>query len=111
MRVDRKPIRPQVLAALTQVPEVTKETRALANAIRRDARRLAPRRTGTLRRNISVERVYDKATRRVHFIVGWAPKGWYGWLVEAGTEDTTPRPHLVPAAIANGAVAPQGGES
>lgn len=111
MDVDKRPIRPQVLAALTQVPEVAKQSRQLANAIRRDARRLAPRRTGNLRRNLSVERVYDKETRRVKFIVGWAPAAWYGLMVETGTEDTTPRPHLVPAAIANGAVAPRGGES
>lgn len=110
MELDHKRIRPEVLAALSQVPEVTKEERKLANAIRRDARRLAPKRTGNLRRNIQVEREYDKSTRTVRFLVGWGPAGWYGWLQETGTEDTTPHPHLVPAAIKNGAVAPRGGE-
>ncbi|BEL07821.1 hypothetical protein Q0Z83_060120 [Actinoplanes sichuanensis] len=103
MRLDPRPIRREVLAALSQMPEVTKQTRAVANAIRRDARRLAPKRKGTLRRSIAVERVFDPRTRAVHFIVGWAPQGWYGWMVETGTEDTTPKPHLVPAAIKNGA--------
>ena len=104
-------LRPEVLAALSQVPEVAKQVRQVANAIRRDARRLAPKETGTLRRNIQVERVYDPETRRVKFLVGWGPAAWYGWLVEAGGEDNNPQPHLVPAAIKNGAVAPRGGDS
>ena len=108
MDLDNKRIRPEVLAALSQVPEVSKQVRQVANAIRRDARQLAPRRTGTLKRNIAVERVFDEKTRSVSFIVGWAPKAFYGWLVEAGSEDTVPHPHLVPAAIKNGAVAPRG---
>ncbi|WP_327029706.1 HK97 gp10 family phage protein [Micromonospora sp. NBC_01740] len=110
MESDRKPLRPAVLAALSQVPEVAKQVRQVANAIRRDARRLAPKETGTLRRNIQVERVYDQESRSVKFLVGWGGKGWYGWMVEAGTEDTPARPHLVPAAIKNGAVAPEGGD-
>ena len=108
MELDHKRVRPEVLAALSQVPEVTKQMRLTANAIRRDARRLAPRRTGNLRRKLSVERVYDKESRRVKYIVGWAPSAWYWLMVERGTEDTAPKPHLVPAAIANGAVAPRG---
>lgn len=108
--VDNKPIRPEVLAALSQLPEVTKQTRAVANAIRRDARRLAPKRTGNLRRHIRVERRYDKATRMVTYVVGWDAQAWYGFLVEAGTEHSRPRPHLVPAAIANGAIAARPGD-
>lgn len=104
MDIDNKPIRPEILAALSQLPEVTKEVRGTANAIRRDARQLAPKRTGRLRRGIQVERAYDASARRVSYIVGWGPSAWYGWLVEAGTEDTRPQPHLVPAAIKNGAV-------
>ncbi|MFF3867349.1 HK97-gp10 family putative phage morphogenesis protein [Micromonospora sp. NPDC001898] len=112
MLSDRKPLRPEVLAALSQVPEVAKATRQVANAIRRDARRLARKQTGNLRKNLQVERVYDPQTRRVKFIVGWGPAAWYGWMVEAGTEDTPPAPHLVPAAIKNGAVTPPpGGDS
>lgn len=108
MLFDRKPLRPEVLAALSQVPEVAKQVRQVANAIRRDARRLAPKETGTLRRNIQVERVYDKQTRTVTFLVGWGGRAWYGWMVESGTEDTPPRPHLVPAAVKHGAEAPRG---
>lgn len=110
MDVDNKPLRPEVLAALSQVPEVAKQVRTVANAIRRDARRLARKQTGTLRRNIQVERVYDPDTGFVKFYVGWGPAAWYGWMVETGTEDTPPAPHLVPAAIKNGAVAPEGGD-
>lgn len=101
-------IRPDVLAALTRVPEVAKQVRQGANAIRRDARKLAPKVTGNLRKSLSVERVYDKETRTVSYIVGWSPQGWYGWMVETGTEDVAPQPHLVPAAIKHGAVAPRG---
>jgi HK97 gp10 family phage protein len=110
MRVDNKPIRPEVLAALSQLPEVSRRTREVANAIRRDARALAPRRTGNLRRHIRVERRYNRATREVTYAVGWDRQAWYGWMVEAGTEHSRPRPHLVPAAIANGAIAPRPGE-
>lgn len=107
MDIDNKPIRPEVLAALSQRPEVARQQREVANAIRRDARQLAPRRTGRLRREIQVERVFDPETRSVSYIVGWGPGAWYGWLVEEGTEHSAPKPHLVPAAIMNGAVAPR----
>ena len=103
MRLDPRPVRREVLAALSQMPEVTKQVRKVASDIRRDARRIAPKKTGTLRRNIAVERVFDARTRSMHFLVGWTPAAWYGWLVESGTEDTTAHPHLVPAAIQNGA--------
>ncbi|GAA2516657.1 HK97 gp10 family phage protein [Winogradskya humida] len=103
MLADNKPIRPEVLAAFSQVPEVAKAVRQVANAIRRDARRLAKKNTGTLRRNLQVERAYDRETRVVYFRVGWGPAAWYGWLVEAGNEENAPAPHLVPAAIKNGA--------
>lgn len=109
MEFDPRPIRREVLAALSQVPEVTKQSREAANAIRRDARALAPKRTGNLRRNIQVERVYDRNTGSVQFLVGWGPAAWYGLLVESGTVRSAARPHLVPAAIRNGAVAPAGG--
>lgn len=108
--IDNRPIRPEVLAALSQLPEVSKQTRAVANAIRRDARALAPKRTGNLRRHIRVERRLNRATREVSYAVGWDRKAWYGWIVERGTERTRARPHLIPAAIMNGAVAARPGE-
>jgi HK97 gp10 family phage protein len=103
--VDNKPIRREVLAALTQVKEVKAQTREVAMAIRKDARALAPRRTGNLRRGIRIQQVYDRRTRAVSYIVGWDKSAWYGRLVEFGTEHSQPRPHLVPAAIAHGGVA------
>lgn len=105
MELDRRPIRPEVLAALSQVPEVAKQSRELAQAIAKSARALAPRRTGTLRRGIRYQRVYDRATGSVSYIVGWDRSAWYGRLVEEGTERSAPQPHLVPAAIQHGGVA------
>jgi HK97 gp10 family phage protein len=93
------PIRREVIAALTQTPTVKRQVRAVAAAIRDDARRLAPRRTGALRRSIKVENVYDPTTGRVEYRVGWDKRiAHYGGLVELGTEDTPARPHLRPAA-------------
>ena|SRR5215217_7511059 len=99
----RVKMRPGALAALSQVPEVKKQVRALAAKIRDDARLLAPVETGALRRGIVVVNVYDRATRSVVYRVGWRMKdAWYGGLVEMGTEDTPPQPHLRPAAWKNG---------
>lgn len=97
-------VRPEALAALTQVPEVAAQTREVANAIRRDARRLAPRRTGELRRSIRVRRVYDRESRRVSYrvVVG----AFYGRFVELGTPHAPARPFLRPAADMHGGVAP-----
>jgi HK97 gp10 family phage protein len=106
MEFDRRPIRKEVLAALSQVPEVAQQTRETAKLIRDDARALAPVRTGNLRRNIRYERVYDRATGRVSYVVGWDPRAWYGWLVERGSEHAAPHPHLVPAAIKHGGTSP-----
>lgn len=103
LKLDRRPIRRNVLSALSQVPEVTRQTRTTARDIARDARALAPRRTGRLRRGIRVERVFDRTARSVSYVVGWDPSAWYGFLVETGSENAAPRPHLVPAAIKHGA--------
>jgi HK97 gp10 family phage protein len=111
VEVDSRPIRKEVLAALTQVKEVKTQTREVAMAIRKDARALAPKRTGNLRRGIRVQQVYDRRTRAVSYIVGWDKSAWYGRIVEFGHEHARPRPHLVPAAIANGAVAGNGSDA
>lgn len=91
-------LRPEVLAAISQAPSVKKQVRAVAAEIRKEARRLAPKNTGNLRRNIAVENVYDPKTGMVEYHVGWNKKAWYGGLVELGTEHEPPRPHLRPAA-------------
>lgn len=91
-------VRPEVITALTRVPEVKKQVRAVAAAIRDDARAHAPRDTGALRRSIKVDNVLDDRGRVV-FRVGWDKRvAYYGPLVEGGTEDTPARPHLRPAA-------------
>lgn len=92
------PLRPEVLAAISQAPSVKKQVRAVAVEIKKSARRRANKVTGNLRRNIDVENVYDPKTRLVEYHVGWKKKAWYGPLVELGTEDTPAQPHLRPAA-------------
>lgn len=109
MKLDSKPIRPEVLAALSQTPEIADQCRAVAQAIRDDAKSLAPKVSGRLARSIQIERDFDAESNSVQYLVGWNDKGFYGLLVELGTEDEGARPHLVPAAIKNGAVAPRGG--
>ena len=104
------PIRRDVLlAAVSQQPQAKKQLRAVANAVRKDARRLAPRKTGDLRRSITVVNHYDPETKTVEYRIGWNPSiAFYGWMVEAGTEDTPAQPHLRPAARMHGGVPPRG---
>lgn len=91
--------RPEVLAAVSQAPSVKKQVRAVANEIVKEARRRAPKKTRVLARGIRTENVYDKTTGLVEYHVGWSKKtAWYGLLVELGTDDTPPQPHLRPAA-------------
>jgi HK97 gp10 family phage protein len=93
-------VRPEVITALTRTVEVKKQVRAVANEIRDDARRRAPRRTGALRRSIRVDNVLDEQGAVV-YRVGWDKRiAWYGPLVEFGTEKTRAQPHLRPAADA-----------
>lgn len=89
----------RAIGALTQVPEIKRQVREVGKAIARDAKQLAPVRTGRLRRSIKVENSYDPATGIVTFHVGWDRRiAWYGGLVETGTEDTRQQSHLKPAA-------------
>jgi HK97 gp10 family phage protein len=109
VKLDKGRSNPRALRDIANSPEIQAVARQLAEDIKKDARRLAPRRTGNLRRHIVVEEITDLDTGIEGFAVGWDDKGWYGWLVETGTEDTAARPHLVPAAIKNG-VAGLGGD-
>lgn len=95
MRSDDKPIRPEVLAALVQLPQVQKELRAAAKDVQRKAKQLAPKTSGNLRKNIEIER--EPAG---DYVVGWNKRAFYGSQVELGHEAEPPRPHLVPAVIA-----------
>jgi hypothetical protein len=97
-------VRPEVIAALTRVPEVKKQVRAAAAIIRDEARRRAPRETGALRRSIKVDNVLESGTGQVVFRVGWDKDiAFYGSLVELS------HPHLQPAAAAysNGTIQPK----
>lgn len=103
MKVDNRPSDPRALRDIANSPGPQEEARKLATAIQRDARRFAPRRTGNLARHIAVEEITDLDTGIEGFAVGWDDKGWYGQLVEDGSEERAPRPHLAPAAIKHGA--------
>jgi len=103
VRVDDRPSDPRVLRDLVNSPQVQDEARKVALAIRRDARQLAPERTGNLRRHIVTEQITDLDTGLEGYAVGWDDDAFYGPFVEAGGERRSPRPHLVPAAIKNGA--------
>lgn len=104
MKLEDRPSDPRALRELANSAPVQDACRQLAVDIRNDARRLAPKRTGNLRRHIVVEEYTDLDTGVDGYAVGWDDKGWYGWLVENGTEDTPAQPHLVPAAIKHGAI-------
>ncbi len=103
MRLDNRPSDPRALRDIANSPEVQAETLELAKAIRRDARRAAPRRTGNLARNIVIEETTDLTTGIEGYAVGWNDKAFYGPFIESGDEATAPQPHLVPAAIRHGA--------
>lgn len=91
-------LRPEVITALTRTPEVKKQVRVVAAAIRTEARAHAPRKTGALARSLAVDNVLD-ADGRVVFRVGWVKrKAFYGPMQELGTEKTRAHPHLGPAA-------------
>lgn len=110
MKLDDKPTDPAALREIANSDEMQEEAYALAKDVQRDAKRLAPVRTGRLRRGIVIEEVTDLRTGIEGFAIGWSDKAFYGWLEENGTEDTPARPHLVPAAIRNGVTSPGGPE-
>jgi HK97 gp10 family phage protein len=109
MELDDKPTDPKALRELANSAQVQDVCEQVAKDIQKDARRLAPKRTGNLRRGIVVEEYTDLRTGVDGFAVGWSDRAWYGWMVESGTENEPARPHLVPAAIKHGAVF-QGGD-
>jgi HK97 gp10 family phage protein len=103
MELDKRPTDPDALRELANSQQAQDACRELATDIRDDARRLAPVRTGNLRRHIVIEEYTDLKTGVEGFAVGWDDKAFYGQMVEQGTEHTTARPHLVPSAIKHGA--------
>lgn len=106
MKLDRGRSDPRELRELANSAGPQDEARKCATAIRKDARTLAPKNTGNLSRHIEVEEITDLETGVEGYAVGWGDKAWYGMMVELGTEDTAPAPHLVPAGIKNGAIDP-----
>lgn len=94
---------PRALRELANSPEVQQVALEQAKAIQRDARQLAPKNTGRLRRGIVIEEITDLKTGIEGYAVGWNDKAFYGMFLEFGTEHSRPQPHLTPAAIKNGA--------
>lgn len=105
MKVSHEPTDPRTLVEIANSDEVQRELLKLAKDIQRDARALAPVKTGRLKRGIAIEEITDLATGIEGYAVGWNDSAFYGQLVEQGTEHDVPKPHLVPAAIRNGAAA------
>jgi HK97 gp10 family phage protein len=103
VRSEKTPESAKELRDIANSSEIQDELRKLAKDIQSDARRLAPVRTGTLQRGIVTEEITDLDTGLEGFAVGWNNKAFYGWMVENGSENKAARPHLVPAAIKNGA--------
>lgn len=95
MRVDPGSFDRAAMEAVETGLEVDTTSKRMAEAIRREAARLAPKRTGNLARNIVVEKVNNGRTVEYH--VGWNHRAFYGPYVEFGTADTPARPHLRPA--------------
>jgi HK97 gp10 family phage protein len=97
MRLSGRGIPSTALAAIARGREVDDAVKAAAEAIRKEAARRVPKESGNLARNIAVEKVRAAGSSEYH--VGWTKRdGFYGPLVELGTEDTPARPHLRPAA-------------
>lgn len=96
MRIAQRGFVSSAIAAIVRSRAVESTVEAVAEEIRKEASRRAPKDSGNLARNIAVEKV--NAAGNTEFHVGWRHSAAYGPLVELGTEDTPPRPHLRPAA-------------
>jgi HK97 gp10 family phage protein len=88
----------RTLAAVSRTPAVTKGVRQGANAVRRIARRGAPKRTGAGARSIAVQRWYDKPTGMVTFRVTWDRSHFYMIFNEDGSRTNRARHFLRQAA-------------
>lgn len=92
----------KALPAVVSKRLINTATRAGASVISREARKLVPKRSGVLRKNIGVQR--HKRQSRPHSVlykVGWKGDGFYGRFLELGTRYQAARPHLRPALDAN----------
>lgn len=97
MRLSPLGIVSAALAKIVQARQVDDALKTAAEAIRKEAARRVPKDSGNLAKNIDVEKVRVAGSPEYH--VGWTKRdGFYGPLVELGTEDTPARPHLRPAA-------------
>jgi HK97 gp10 family phage protein len=91
-------IRPDVVKALAQTAAVRSQGRRVAAAIRDEARRRAPKRTGALRKSIKVTAHRGSDTGGIPYHTVDAI--WYAGFVEFGTINAAAKPFLRPAADA-----------
>lgn len=71
-------------------------TRAAAAVLRKEARRLAPRDTGVLRKAVAV-RTNRRERNAVSLTMGLRPEGFHGIFAEFGTSTQEARPFMRPA--------------
>ena len=96
-----------VMKKLNKLPEkvqkrvITGAVRASAKPIVQEAKRLAPVKTGNLKKSIGITKIRSKSKTEVVFAV--SPRktakydGFYGRFVEFGTRKMSPKPFLRPA--------------
>jgi len=95
----------EVLKKLKKLPEKVQKrvlvgaVRAGAKPIIKEAKRLVPVRTGTLKKSIGVVKRRSKNKNLIHFTVTPRKKkgGWYAHYVEFGTLKMSARPFMRPA--------------
>jgi HK97 gp10 family phage protein len=93
------PINQRAVADLAKARAVTNQEETVARQVLEIARDLAPFLTGRLRRSLTVVEVRNPRGQ-TEYRIGWDPDvAEYGPIVEFGSEDTAPQPHLRPAGI------------
>ena len=95
----------EVLKKLKKLPEKVQKrvlvgaVRAGAKPIIKEAKRLVPVRTGTLKKSIGVVKRRSKDKNIIHYTVAPRKKkgGWYAHYVEFGTSKMSAKPFMRPA--------------
>lgn len=98
----------QIMKALQELPKNIQKnimvgaTRASANVVSDEAKRLVPKKTGKLKKSIGLTKRRDKNKNIITFSVsprsGGKNDGFYGRFVELGTSKMNAKPFLRPAA-------------
>ena len=78
-------------------PAMASALRKGASVVKKEAAETAPKRTGTLRKNILIKKAKDRDRGEVAYEVGPAGRAFYGLFAEFGTSRQPARPWLRPA--------------